>query len=154
MASRSPKDSKLSSTGGIALYGLHFIFDAFGATRPVRLGLAIALSLALNWPTRILAVGFGVPLPGGFILEYSLFGLSFCVFFLTFLHRPPLPEAIAEQFVVIESFAKQVRISRAEKRQMYRDLYGVIISRNGHLPQLHLSHLKEDHKKKIGGRVE
>jgi hypothetical protein len=149
MTSRSPKQNKSSSASGVVLYGLHFIFDSFGATRPIRLGVAVALSLALDAPLRSLAMKLGVAIPGGFILENSLFGLSFLVFFLPLLFRSVLPEPIAEQLFVVETFAKKIGASRSERRQMHVGFYGLIISKNGHLPPLDLSKLKEERKEKI-----
>src|SRR5262245_48726535 len=115
MASRPRKHEETPSGSGVVLYGLHFIFDAFGATRPVRLGIVVGLSLALVTPARILATRYQIPLPTGFALEYSLFGLSFCLLFLPLLVFRTIPEPISERITVIETIAKKGSFSRAEK---------------------------------------
>ena len=122
MATRPPKRNSPAATGGIVLYGLHFIFDAFGTTNPRRLGVAVAVSLALDTPARILAAYYNVPLPSGFTLEYSLFGVAFTGFFLPGLFRPIMPEPPAERFLVINKFAKEIGLSKAEKRLLYLQL--------------------------------
>jgi hypothetical protein len=111
-----------SAENGAVLYGLHFFFDAFGATRPIRLGVVVAFCFALDAPTRGLLSTFGVSRPSGLTLECSLFGLSFLVFFFPLLLRPTLPEPTAERFLVIEAFAQEIGLSKAKKRLLYLDL--------------------------------
>jgi len=135
------------------LYGLHFIFDAFGATRPVRLGIVVGLSLALDTPARILSTKYQVPLPSGFILEYSLLGLSFCLLFLPLLFSPTVPEPVAERITVIETVAKVSGLSKAEKRLLYLDLLEVILKSNKIIPRLDLSRIREAHEAKIKSPV-
>jgi hypothetical protein len=136
----------------VVLYGLHFIFDAFGATRPVRLGIVVGLSLALDTPARSLSAAYHLALPAG-TLEYSLFGLSFCLLFFPLLFRPTVPEPIAERIMVIETIAKAGGLSKPEKRLLYLDLLEVIVKSDKNIPRLDLSKVREEHEAKIKSRV-
>ena len=138
-----------SANANIFVSGLHFIFEVIGATRPVRLGLAVALSFALYIPTDMLIVLLRLPAPNAITLAYSLFGLSFCIFFVSFLFSPPLPEPVSEHFVIIEQIAKRAGLNKSERRGMYRQLYNLILVRNGYLPKLDLTDLDVDLEKKM-----
>ena len=151
MATDSSGDGKVSSAGGVLLYGIHFIFDAFGATRPLRLGVAVALSLVLDGLVDFSAKQFKVSLPSELTVANSSFGLSFCLLFIPLLFRPSLPEPIIEYIMVIDKFTKLSQASRSAKRQMYIDLYRDIRNNNGHLPQLNLPKAKE-YKEKLESR--
>jgi hypothetical protein len=153
MGSGSPKGEKLSSASGVVLYGLHFIFDAFGATRPVRLGIVVGLSLALDTPARVLFAKYAVALPSGFTLEYSLFGFSFCLLFLPLLFRPTIPEPLAERITAIETISKAGGLLRSEKRLLYLDLLEVVVKSDKVIPRLDLTKIRETHEAKIKTRV-
>ena len=153
MAPRPRKLEDKSFGSGIVLYGLHFIFDAFGATRPIRLGIVTGLSLALVTPARVLATRYQIALPAGFILEYSLFGLSFCVLFLPLLIFRTIPEPISERITIIETIAKKGGFSRTEKHLLYLELLEVIIKSDKNMARLDLSKIREAHEAKIQSRA-
>jgi hypothetical protein len=149
MATRPVKKAPLTAASGVVLYSLHFFFDAFGATRPIRLGIAVALALALDEPAKLVLATMSVAQPTGFVLEYSLFGISFCVCFLPLLLRPTMPEPIVERFVIIEEFAKKIGLSKGQKQLLYLDLLELMLKANKDLAHLDLSSIRDAHQAKL-----
>jgi hypothetical protein len=135
-----------SSAGVLALSGLHFIFDAFGATRPIRLGLAIALSFALRLlvPT---ASQYGLPSLDERTLAFALFGVSFCLLFWPLLVWPGLPEPLKEWIVILDTFSKKSGLSQKARRELYFDFLQIVISSNKELAAIDFSKVKESFAK-------
>jgi len=105
-------------------YVLHSIVDSLGVNRPIRLGLALALTLFLAWPARLVSNAFPMAVPTNDTELYLfLFGLSFCVLFIPVLFSDKsVPEPTKEIVNLIEIAAKRGGLSYKEKKAMYVEL--------------------------------
>jgi hypothetical protein len=140
-----PKKERRVEAGDIVLRGLHLIFDTFGATRPIRLGLAFALSLALELFVPTIQ-RHGVPMPDERWVALALFGLSFCLLFWPLLIWPGLPEPTKQLLAVIEEFARRSGLSPANRQRLYLELLGIIISSNKDLRSLDFNEIRKAHE--------
>jgi hypothetical protein len=142
------KKISASSAGGVMLRGLNFIFDAFGVTRPLRLGLALGLSFALElvvpWANL-----HGFPSPPPPTLATALFGVSFCLLFGPLLLWPGLPDSLKELLVVLELFAKKSGLSEEGRQKLYFGALEAIVFRNKELQYIDFKPIKEEYEKRI-----
>jgi hypothetical protein len=142
---RGPAKKRLiSSAAGVTLRGLNFIFDSFGATRPIRLGLTIALSLTLGLPAKMLATYYAVVIPSDVTLYAAFFGVSFILLFAPLLIWPGLPEPLLLKIAAIEQLATKSGLSKAAKRKLYFRELESFINTNGNLESLDLKGIKEE----------
>jgi hypothetical protein len=144
MASRERKPNSFT---GAALYAFHFIFEAFGTTRPIRLGLVVALSAVFE-PFVIEPIVQVVELHSGLrltsehtVLYAGSFGIWFCFLFAPLLiGKTKLPEPVQEYLKLLATVMDSAGLSKQERKLVYLELIELILSTN---PKLGLKNLDE-----------
>ena len=141
-----------SNSGNTIAYALHFVVDAFGATRPIRLGLVLASALFLQLVVQSWAKSNGITIyVDDLRLSEGLFGLCFCLFFGPLLVWPgQLPEPVQERFTLIDTASKRAGFTRGERKILYLQFIEIVLSNDSKLAKINVAQILGAHAPILG----